>query len=111
MAVQHARETLVKLNTTVRAMSLSTLKETCKKISTHCHTFKVVYASSHRVSVSYSNPDEYGTPSPVTVEYAAWYDREFKMTVVANWPLRTIGMGDSEAELIQPFDMLWEEEK
>ena len=55
-----------------RVVALTNLRAMCARVSGTCHTFQVIKVSTHRVAVAYSNPDEYGTPHPVTAHYPCY---------------------------------------
>lgn len=49
----------------VRVLALDNLRAMCKHASGMSHTFWIDKVSRSRIHVGYSNPSEYGTPSPV----------------------------------------------
>lgn len=52
-----------------RVVALSNLKAMCDYVSGVCHTYRVVKVSKQFVRVEYSNPNEYGTPNPMTAVF------------------------------------------
>ena len=57
----------IQMDTKTRVVALSNLKAMCKQASGMCHRYWVEKVSKHRVYVTYSNPDEYGHESPMTL--------------------------------------------
>jgi hypothetical protein len=57
---------------TKRVVSLENLQAMCDRISGISHTFEVSNVSRSRVHVTYSNPDEYGRPDPVTAVFPCY---------------------------------------
>jgi hypothetical protein len=53
----------------IRTVSIDNLKAMCARVSGICHTYKIVRESKHNVYVEYSNPDEWGTPHPMTAVF------------------------------------------
>lgn len=53
-------------DTRLRVVSLTNLRAMCDRVSGFAHTYAVSKVSRSRVHVEYSNPDEYGYPSPMT---------------------------------------------
>lgn len=49
----------------VRVVSLANLEAMCEHISGTCHRFWIESASRSRVTVGYSNPDEYASDRPI----------------------------------------------
>lgn len=60
------------MDTRERVVALSNLEAMCERISATCHRFSVVKVTPHSVHVEYSNPNEYGSESPVTAIYPAF---------------------------------------
>lgn len=55
-----------------RIVALNNLEAICKRISGVAHRFHISKVTPHRVYVEYSNPDEYGSPEPITAVYACY---------------------------------------
>jgi hypothetical protein len=55
-----------------RVVSLENLKAMCERVSGTVHTYRVTKVTRSRVHVDYSNPDEYGTPDPITAVYPCY---------------------------------------
>jgi hypothetical protein len=81
----------------------------CKRISGTCHTFQVVKVSRSRVHVEYSNPDEYGSPEPVTAIYpcypSPWPGDANNPRVILD-AIRYLGCTGRNEECYQSFDQL-----
>jgi hypothetical protein len=56
----------IQYDTNVRVVALANLEAMCKRVSGMCHRFEVSKVTPNRVYVTYSNPNEYGTESPMT---------------------------------------------
>lgn len=56
----------------VRVVALSNLEAMCQRISGVCHKFEVVKCGPNTCHVQYSNPDEYGSPEPITAVYPCY---------------------------------------
>lgn len=56
----------------VRIVSLDNLEAMCKRVSGVCHRYRVVKASRSRVTVEYSNPDEYGAEHPMLAVFPCY---------------------------------------
>lgn len=52
-----------------RVVALSNLEAMCDRVSGTCRCFSVVKVTTNSVHVQYSNPNEYGSESPVTAIY------------------------------------------
>lgn len=65
-------------DTQVRMVALENLTAMCWRISDTCHRFQIIKITSTRCHVQYSNPDEYGNPSPVVAVFpvipSGWAD-------------------------------------
>lgn len=55
-----------------RIVSLRNLEAMCHHISGTVHVFKVSRVNEHSCYVTYSNPDEQGTPHPITAVFPCW---------------------------------------
>jgi hypothetical protein len=53
----------------LRVVALENLRAMLARASSTCHRFSVARVSAHRCYVEYSNPDEYGTETPMTAVY------------------------------------------
>ena len=94
-------------DTHYRIVSLESLKAMCKRVSGHCHRFEVESASRSRCRVVYSNPNEYGHESPVTMVlpvYPGISDDPENPNVVLD-PIRIISAPEGEQN---PVDMFYE---
>lgn len=49
----------------IRAVAVSNLKAMCARVSGTCHRFAVEKVGASVVTISYSNPDEYGNERPI----------------------------------------------
>ena len=49
----------------LKAMTITEIATVCRAISGVCHVYKIEKVTRRRVCVSYSNPNEYGTPRPI----------------------------------------------
>lgn len=56
----------------IRVVSLANLEAMCAHVSGFCHRFKVEKVTRSRVHVSYSNPDEYGSESPMIAVFPCY---------------------------------------
>lgn len=80
----------------LRVVSVDTLRVLCERASSTCHRFAVVSVSRSRVTIEYSNPDEYGHDRPVSFAFPC-YPSHFGGTspnVVLDC-LRVVGARDS----------------
>ena len=108
-----------------RVVSLVNLVAMCDRISGTCHTFNVSRVTRSRVHVEYSNPNEYGTPNPITAVYPCYPStaaRDDDNPLVVMDMMRCLNDGDGEGwqSFIQledceqlcrdPSTMLWESE-
>ena len=59
-------------DTKLRVVALSNLEAMCARTSGTCHRYAVEKVTPNRVHVSYSNPDEWGNPHPMTAVFPAW---------------------------------------
>jgi len=50
-----------------RVIEFNTLLAMAKTYSSICHQYYVERTSTHRVRITYSNPDEYGVDHPITM--------------------------------------------
>ena len=55
-----------------RVVALSNLEAMCERISGWSHRFEVTKVSRSRVHVTYSNPNEYGSPNPMTAVFPCY---------------------------------------
>lgn len=101
----------LQMDTRTRTVALSNLEAMCDRISGICHTYTVTKVSRSRVHVTYSNPDEYGTPNPVTAVYPCYPSSDPETPTVVLDMLRTLGGTDSEDwqsfEQLQECPTLW----
>lgn len=90
-----------------RIVSLESLHAMCARISGMSHRFTVTKVSRSRVHVEYSNPNEYGTPHPVTAIYPCFPSKfgSASDVAVALDALRYTGGTDGGYEY-QAFDQL-----
>ena len=56
----------------VRVVALVNLEAMCENASGICHRFWIDKVSRSRVHVAYSNPDEYGTESPMVAIFPCY---------------------------------------
>lgn len=82
----------------VRVVALDNLRAMCAKASGWAHQYEVSKVSRSRVHVTYSNPDEYGNPRPVTAVFPCYpsihdYDDTDNPRIVLD-ALRVIGDDD-----------------
>lgn len=63
----------------VRIVALANLKAMCKRISGVCHEYSIIKVTPNRVHIEYSNPDEWGNPSPIIATYPS-YRNVFEQT-------------------------------
>lgn len=95
----------------VRTVSLENLRAMCARASGVCHRYEVIKVSRSRVHVQYSNPDEYGTPNPVTAVYPCYpstFDLHENPAVVIGEYLRIVNDRDGTAH--QVFDAVFHTE-
>lgn len=78
-----------------RIVALDNLRAMCEHASGMAHTFEVTKVSRSRVHVTYSNPDEYGRPEPITAVFpcypSVWPDDGSDNPRVVLDCIRTIG--------------------
>ena len=55
------------------------------------HRYWVERESANRITLGYSNPDEYGNEEPVFVRYPTFKDRRWNMQVIVVWPTNVTG--------------------
>lgn len=55
-----------------RVVTVANLEAMCERISGVCHRFEVSKVSRSRVHVEYSNPNEYGTETPMTAVFPCY---------------------------------------
>lgn len=89
-----------------RIVALSNLEAMCKRISGTCHTFEVCKVTDHRVSVEYSNPDEYGHAEPIRAEFPAWKSYDGHSVVLD--AVRYVGCTGRNEESWQAFEQLFD---
>lgn len=88
----------------VRIVSLANLCAMCERISGVSHVYQVSKVSRSRVHVTYSNPDEYGNPEPITAVfpcYPSTFEGHDNPAIVLDC-VRIIG-GRDEYDPIQKF--------
>lgn len=98
-----------------RVVALENLRAMCKHMSGVAHTYQVTRVSRSRVHVEYSNPDEYGSPHPMTAVFpcypSAWADDQCKGAAGTNANPRVVLdylriIGDEDGEGWQSFEVL-----
>jgi hypothetical protein len=88
----------------VRVVSLNVLEQICKANSGMCHRYAVVAQSANRVTVEYSNPDEYGSEHPMRAQFPCWQESRDMIAVALTYTRIT---GDSwDGEGWQAFECL-----
>jgi hypothetical protein len=92
-----------------RIVALNNLEAMCKRISGTCHTFKIAKVWANRVHVEYSNPDEYGSPEPITAVYPC-YKQHDNAAVVLD-AVNYLGCTGKNEEAWQAFAQLTDCEK
>jgi hypothetical protein len=101
----------LQMDTTKRVVAVANLHAMCARISGTCHTFRVAGANEHRVSVRYSNPDEYGSEEPITAVLPAYMmglgSNVDDYAVILD-PLRYVGCTGKNEEAWQAFHELWD---
>ncbi len=102
----------------IRVVALENLKAMCERVSGTCHRFTVVKATANRVSVQYSNPDEWANEHPITVQFPAYpsdFDGTENPSVILHIVHLTGARGDSEAwqsfEPLMDCPVLWRQPK
>ena len=60
-----------------RVVTLPVLQALCAKASGVCHRYEVTKVGENRVSVTYSNPDEWAQDHPMAAVFPAFYDSAF----------------------------------
>lgn len=82
-------------DTKVRMLALDNLEAMCRRASGMSHTYYVSKVSRSRVHVTYSHPDEYGNPDPITAVFPCFpspypEDKADNPRVILE-PMRTYG--------------------
>jgi len=91
----------------VRIVSLENLRAMCARAGGTCHTYEISKISRSRVHVTYSNPNEYGTPDPITAVfpcYPSTHEGSENPAVIIGEMIRCIG--DKDGYGYQAFDLL-----
>lgn len=60
----------------VRVVSVTNLEAMCEQVSTMCHKYAVDSVSRSRVTVSYSNSDEYGNDRPIYAVFPCYGNKD-----------------------------------
>lgn len=98
----------------IRVVSVENLRAMCARVSGVCHRFEVTGVSRSRVTVTYSNPNEYGTDHPMSAIYPCFpggtADTENPYTVLSmlrvlndNWN----GDGWQAFDILHDCPVLW----
>lgn len=96
----------VRYDNKVRVVSLNVLREMCENHSGMCHRYEVEKVSRSRATVSYSNPDEYGSETPAYIVFPVYPGYGDEPNVVLDC-IRTYGgrpMDKIGTDLYQLFD-------
>ena len=72
------------------------------------HRYWVERESANRITLAYSNPDEYGNDEPVFVCYPTFKDAGWKMQVIVVWPTSVTGGRDEQDRdaVCEDFDIM-----
>lgn len=97
----------IQSDSSARVVALSNLEAMLDRISGVCHRFYIEKVTPNRVTVGYSNPNEYGTPYPVFAVFPAWPNSfgEKETPMVALEYVRFIGVSQ-ESEDWQAFEQI-----
>lgn len=97
----------IQSDTSVRVVALSNLEAILERISGTAHRFYVEKVTPNRVTIGYSNPNEYGTPYPVFAHYPAYPNSfgEKESPLVVLDAVRFTGNSD-DSEVWQSFEQI-----
>ena len=89
----------IQYDTTARLVALPNLRAMCARASGMTHRFRVETVSDRFVTVSYSNPDEYGAPAPILVSFFRVGD-----FVVLGFPVGRVSGGRNSFDRESAYD-------